>query len=480
MFDLIIRGGHLVDYQNNVNGTFDLGIADGQVVEVSPEIDLTRGQRVFDAAGKMVLPGIIDLHVHTGFVCKGRTAMNNMVKAGTVTAVDVGGPLEEFYDNAVSHGAGLNMACLQMIRPDYNVKGVNPSPQEIGVLIDKSLENGALGLKILGGHYPLAREATRRTIELTNKKRAYLTFHAGTAESDETVLNTLDSFKEAVELAEGFSVQMAHVNAYARGRTASPLEECIETLGLLEANPNLFSEAYLAQFSGAPGRCVDGQLESKGTGNSLSMGGYSRDEKGLRQGILDGFVLVTCELGEESVLITGKEGLEYWEANNGDVTVSCPTNPALSLFLCATHKNTDGRFVVDAISTDGGGIPRNFIVTKGTALVRLYGLTWPEFVMKTSYHPARILGLNNKGHLGHGADADITIVDPLAGRPYATINRGKIAMLGGVILGTGTTVITTAQGKDAVKRRGLAPYIVDLERSWFLRGRQDAKAATEA
>ena len=115
MFDLIIRGGHLVDYQNNVNGTFDLGIADGQVVEVSPEIDLTRGQRVFDAAGKMVLPGIIDLHVHTGFVCKGRTAMNNMVKAGTVTAVDVGGPLEEFYDNAVSHGAGLNMACLPMI-----------------------------------------------------------------------------------------------------------------------------------------------------------------------------------------------------------------------------------------------------------------------------------------------------------------------------------------------------------------------------
>ncbi|NLN16844.1 MAG: amidohydrolase family protein [Firmicutes bacterium] len=479
MFDLIIRGGRLVDYQNSIDGTFDLGITDGQVTEVSREICLTRGKRVLDATGKMVLPGIIDLHVHTGFVCKGRTGMNNMAKAGTVTAVDLGGPLEEFYDNAVNHGAGLNVACLQMIRPDYTVKGVNPSPKEIGELIEKSLDNGALGLKILGGHYPLSREATRKAIELTNEKGAYIAFHAGTAESDETVLNTLDSFKEAVELAEGYSVQMAHVNAYARGRTASPLEECIEVLRLLEANPNLFSESYLAQFTGAPGRCIDGRLESKGTGNSLSMGGYSRDEKGLRQGILDGYVLVTCELGEESILLTGKEGLEYWEANDGDVTVSCPTNPAVSLFLCATQKNAEGQFIVDAISTDGGGIPRNFIVTKGTALVKLYGLTWPEFVMKTSYQPARILGLENKGHLGQGADADITIVDPLAGAPYAAINRGKIIMLNGVILGTGTTVITTERGENAVRQRGLTPYVVDLERSWFFRGRQNVEAMTK-
>ena len=47
--------------------------------------------------------------------------------------------------------------------------------------------------------------------------------------------------------------------------------------------------------------------------------------------------------------------------------------------------------MVDCISTDGGGIPRNVIVEMGLAMVKLQALSMEEFVIKTSVNPAKIL-----------------------------------------------------------------------------------------
>src|SRR5665648_513162 len=108
MYDLVIKGGTVYDPINNIAGKYDIGIGDGQIAIVSEDIEISLGKRLIKAEGKVVVPGIIDMHVHTGFVCKGRTAMPMMAKAGTVTAVDCGGPINEFIDNAVQNGAGMN------------------------------------------------------------------------------------------------------------------------------------------------------------------------------------------------------------------------------------------------------------------------------------------------------------------------------------------------------------------------------------
>ena len=76
----------------------------------------------------------------------------------------------------------------------------------------------------------------------------------------------------------------------------------------------------------------------------------------------------------------------------------------------AVAKKKGGSFVVDCLCTDGGAIPRNVIVPMGLGLVNLEAWTIDEFVVKTSLNPAKWLGLNTKGHLSPGADADITVV----------------------------------------------------------------------
>jgi dihydroorotase len=61
---VVIRGGRLIDPHNRVNAIRDLILRDGRVAEISDKAPAVEGARVVDATGCWVLPGLIDLHVH--------------------------------------------------------------------------------------------------------------------------------------------------------------------------------------------------------------------------------------------------------------------------------------------------------------------------------------------------------------------------------------------------------------------------------
>ena len=62
---LLIRGGRLVDPKNKVDEPLDLLIEAGKVAQIGRNLaDGGGGARVLDAAGKTVVPGLIDMHVH--------------------------------------------------------------------------------------------------------------------------------------------------------------------------------------------------------------------------------------------------------------------------------------------------------------------------------------------------------------------------------------------------------------------------------
>jgi cytosine/adenosine deaminase-related metal-dependent hydrolase len=144
-------------------------------------------------------------------------------------------------------------------------------------------------------------------------------------------------------------------------------------------------------------------------------------------------------------------------------------NPPESRLRLATAKRPDGKFAVDCISTDGGGIPRNVIVEMGLALVKLQALSLVEFATKASLNPARILGLSNKGSLRTGADADVTAVDLERQQAVLGVAGGRVIMHRGYACGSGSRIVTTAAGAAAVRERGLAPLVVDLAESRFYR-----------
>ena len=61
-FDLVIKGGDVLDPSQNLRGKRDIGIRFGMIEAVEADIPATRALRVLDAAGKLVTPGLVDLH----------------------------------------------------------------------------------------------------------------------------------------------------------------------------------------------------------------------------------------------------------------------------------------------------------------------------------------------------------------------------------------------------------------------------------
>ncbi|HEX3524595.1 MAG TPA: GTP-binding protein, partial [Stellaceae bacterium] len=63
-FDLVIKGGDVLDPSQSLRGKRDIGIRYGVIEAAEPEIPASRGVRVLDASGKLVTPGLVDLHAH--------------------------------------------------------------------------------------------------------------------------------------------------------------------------------------------------------------------------------------------------------------------------------------------------------------------------------------------------------------------------------------------------------------------------------
>jgi dihydroorotase len=92
MYDLIVKGGTVIDPANGVHGLNDVAVEAGKIARVSPNIPAEEGRRVLDVKGKMVTPGLIDLHTHVYDGVNGNGVNPDLggVRAGVTTMVDAG------------------------------------------------------------------------------------------------------------------------------------------------------------------------------------------------------------------------------------------------------------------------------------------------------------------------------------------------------------------------------------------------------
>lgn len=94
-FDLLLKGGRVIDPASDRDGRFDIGIADGRIAAVEADLSPSQADETIDIAGKLALPGMIDTHAHVYENVTGKFGLNpDMVgvRSGTTTLVDQGGP----------------------------------------------------------------------------------------------------------------------------------------------------------------------------------------------------------------------------------------------------------------------------------------------------------------------------------------------------------------------------------------------------
>ncbi|MEX2300839.1 MAG: amidohydrolase/deacetylase family metallohydrolase [Bryobacterales bacterium] len=90
-YDLLIRGGRVIDPANEIDGVMDIAVQGQAIARVARDIPATQAKKIIDATGAIVTPGLIDLHAHvfgySGSIFPDDTALY----AGTTTVVDCGG-----------------------------------------------------------------------------------------------------------------------------------------------------------------------------------------------------------------------------------------------------------------------------------------------------------------------------------------------------------------------------------------------------
>lgn len=92
MFDLLLKGGRVVDPSTGLDGVLDVAVEYGRIARVAADIAPADATRVIEVGGKILTPGLIDLHAHV-FEGVNRTGVNpdlGGVYAGVTTIVDAG------------------------------------------------------------------------------------------------------------------------------------------------------------------------------------------------------------------------------------------------------------------------------------------------------------------------------------------------------------------------------------------------------
>jgi dihydroorotase len=187
MFDILVRGGRVIDPAQNLDTVTDLGIIGPRVAAIGNDI-ARRGVRheTIDATGLIVTPGLVDLHTHVywGVAPLGVEADPNCLRRGVTTAVDAGSAgastFPAFHRYVLSVAATrivamLNISTIGMARDD------GAGPEAIGELeelrwanVDRAIEvarayaGAIVGIKVrlgpgqVGPDPAQCREALRR------------------------------------------------------------------------------------------------------------------------------------------------------------------------------------------------------------------------------------------------------------------------------------------------------------------------------
>ena len=120
-YDLLIKGGHVIDPANSIDRVMDVAVTGNQIARVAPSIDKTQAKKVIEAAGYYVTPGLIDLHAHAFGYSGSIKPDDTHLPAGTTTIVDAGGPgyrtIDEFRRLVVNRSRTRVYALINIAGP---------------------------------------------------------------------------------------------------------------------------------------------------------------------------------------------------------------------------------------------------------------------------------------------------------------------------------------------------------------------------
>ena len=382
---ILIKNGHVIDPANKRDGYFDVYIEDGKILEIEPELDYDGVDiEVIDATGKVVSPGLVDMHCHLrepGYEYK------EDIESGT---------------RAAAMGGFTSVACMPNTNPVVDNKAI------VDYILDQAKNVGVVNV------YPIGA-ITKGLKGEELAEIGEMKFAGVVAVSDDgKPVQNANVMRRALQYANMFVTPViSHCEEMSLVDGGSMNEGYMSTVLGLRGIPKSAEEVMvsrdvlLAEYLKVPVHIA----------HVSTIGSIETIRQAKRRG-----VQVTCETCPHYFTLTDEAVAGY--------DTSTKMNPPLRTaddVKAVKEGLRDG--TIDAIATDHAPhekdskcveyeLAANGIIGFETALplavtylVKEGILSLYELLERMSVHPANILGLN-KGTLSVGKPADVIIFDP--------------------------------------------------------------------
>jgi dihydroorotase len=388
---LLLTGARIIDPAQNIDSRLDIFLKDGKIAKIGTNLsksikskDSEEITKIIDLAGMILVPGLIDMHTHLrepGFEYK------ETIASGAAAAVA---------------GGFTSIACMP-----------NTSPINDNRSITEFIKRKAIDAA-LANVYPVGAiskdSAGSQLTEFWDLKEAGI---VALSDDGKPVMNPA-LMRRAMEYA--YSLQLPVIS------------HCEDTN--LSAN-GLMNEGYYSTILGLNG--IPSIAEEAMVARDILIAEFTKTSVHIAHVSTAGSVRLIRDAKERGLKVTAETAPHYFTLTDESLQgydTNFKINPPLrseqdieaikeglsdgtiDVIACdhAPHGRTDKEVEFEYAANGISGLETSLSLSLN--LISSKTLTWPELIARMSVNPARILNLP-KGTLEVGADADITVIDPL-------------------------------------------------------------------
>ena len=426
-WDLVLKNVRVVRPQGNAVHGADIAVRGGKFARIAGDIPAKEAKVVYDGKGRLAFPGVVDAHMHCGIyspLAEDAVSESKAAAQGGVTSslnyfrtgqyyLNKGGPYRKFFPEVLKISEGR-------FHVDY---GYHLAPmdsthiREIPYLIDKL---GVASFKIFmfyGSHGLHGRSDSQRDFLMIGPEERYDYAHF------EFIMRAVAAARERFrDKADQISLSLHCETA----EIMTAYTKRVETEGKLKGLPAyhaarpphseglaVFIASYLANETALPNINLLHLSSRKALGAALQMQEVFPHINFRREVTIGHLVLdVNSKAGPLAKVnppIRPREDVEYlWEQ-----LLAGKVDWVVSDHACCRHetkvaKKAFGNIWLAKSGFGGTEYLLPALVSEGAKR----GLSYNRMAALTSWNPARRFGLNSKGDIAEGLDADIALVDP--------------------------------------------------------------------
>lgn len=446
-FDLLIRGGTVIDGTGSPPRQADVGIAGDRITLVGRAPAGASATRIIDATGLIVAPGFVDPHTHAGDDLSGRSRerranLNYLMQGVTTVATnnDGGGPVDvraqlaQWTTNGIGTNAVVYVGHGSVRRAVMGMSDARPTPAQLDsmrALVARAMDAGAIGLSTGLFYAPGSYATTEEVIELAKVAAAKGgRYDSHIRDESSYTIGLIAAVEEVIRIGReaGLPVHISHIKAlgvdvWGQSDTVIALLKRARAAGIditashypYDASGTSVNASLVPRWAEAGGR---DSLAARLADPELRPRIVTEMTENLRRRGGAHSLLIT---GGRDSTIRGKrldEIARGWDMTPIDAALRIIANGGASVASFNMNERDIVNFMrQEFIFTDSdgsGGHPRK------------YG-TYPRFfreyvgrqqvmpiergVQRSGSRPARMLGLADRGVLAPGQFADVIVFD---------------------------------------------------------------------